>query len=361
MKRLSIILSTILILIACAKKTQDNNTYTINGTVENDTLNDKYVYLFASLDKMDSAIAYSKIENNKFKISNSILVRPFTAPLVVGDSNGNILRPYIGSTIVMEAGNIDVVIKESTSTKISGTPLNDMFYQCEATTIKYDSICFQIANSKYDRKTKMRMLDSLKTYRANTIYNALINNINYRVTNEVINLTYLYMFSHQLTDIAERTHKGAENENIFNLIEHAAKTSRGKKYNNLTLNDTKDKQVSINNYIGKTEYTLIVHWASWCGPCLRLIPKIKHLGEISPENTFNVIAISLDNNKENWLKAVDRINTDWIHLSTLKAWKCPSATEYGINFIPASILIDKHGTIVARNPSPEELKIFFSK
>ena len=46
----------------------------------------------------------------------------------------------------------------------------------------------------------------------------------------------------------------------------------------------------------------------------------------------------------------------WDQASSLKEWNCPSAKVFAVNTIPATILIDKNGVIVARDLKGEELE-----
>ena len=62
---------------------------------------------------------------------------------------------------------------------------------------------------------------------------------------------------------------------------------------------------------------------------------------------FEVIGISFDNKQEPWLAAIKRLNMTWPQLSDLKGWKSLAAVTFGINSIPANILVDPKGRIVA--------------
>ena len=43
-------------------------------------------------------------------------------------------------------------------------------------------------------------------------------------------------------------------------------------------------------------------------------------------------------------------------MSDLKGWECAASAIYGINSIPATLLVDKDGKIVAKNLRGEELQ-----
>ncbi len=71
---------------------------------------------------------------------------------------------------------------------------------------------------------------------------------------------------------------------------------------------------------------------------------------------FEIVGISFDNKKENWMKARTDKNMNWIHLSDIKGWKSLAAPMYGVNSIPCTLLIDKDGTILQRNIFGDELE-----
>ena len=54
-----------------------------------------------------------------------------------------------------------------------------------------------------------------------------------------------------------------------------------------------------------------------------------------------------DENKDNGVKAIEKNDLDWGHVSSLKGWSCPVAKLYNVSGVPAMLLIDKEGKIVA--------------
>ena len=70
---------------------------------------------------------------------------------------------------------------------------------------------------------------------------------------------------------------------------------------------------------------------------------------------FDILGISFDKNKERWLKAVEDDGLTWSHVSDLKGWGNAVGKIYGVTSIPHSVLIDKDGTIIAKDLRGEEL------
>ena len=73
-------------------------------------------------------------------------------------------------------------------------------------------------------------------------------------------------------------------------------------------------------------------------------------------NGFDIIGVSLDTDKNNWIKAIEKDSLTWSHVSDLQGWNSVAGKLYAVNAIPHSIILDKNGTIVAKNLRGEKLR-----
>jgi peroxiredoxin len=64
---------------------------------------------------------------------------------------------------------------------------------------------------------------------------------------------------------------------------------------------------------------------------------------------FEIYGVSLDKEKQKWVDAIAQDGLIWKHVSDLGGWTNAAAQAYGVNSIPATVLLDKEGKIVARN------------
>ncbi|MBV4356009.1 TlpA disulfide reductase family protein [Pinibacter aurantiacus] len=121
----------------------------------------------------------------------------------------------------------------------------------------------------------------------------------------------------------------------------------GSKAPEFTQNDTQGKPVSLSSFKGK--YVLVDFWASWCGPCRMENPNVVTAFNRFKNKNFTVLGISLDKNKDAWLKAIKDDGLSWTQLSDLKYWQNEVATMYKVQSIPQNFLIDPKGNIVGRD------------
>ena len=80
------------------------------------------------------------------------------------------------------------------------------------------------------------------------------------------------------------------------------------------LNEKVTFQDILNKHKGKT--IVIDVWASWCGDCLKSLPKVKALQAEHPNVEF--VFLSLDKNTESWKKVIKKHNIYGTSNSILK-------------------------------------------
>jgi peroxiredoxin len=136
---------------------------------------------------------------------------------------------------------------------------------------------------------------------------------------------------------------------LMKKVELVKNCAVGAKYIDFEFTDANGQTVKISDYAGKGKYTLLEFWASWCGPCRFDIPHLKEVYQLYHASGFEVLSISMDEDKSAWLKAVNEEQMTWPQLSDLKGFEGSLSKLYNFTGIPACVLIAPDGTIVNRH------------
>ena len=135
----------------------------------------------------------------------------------------------------------------------------------------------------------------------------------------------------------------------------------GQKFRDLEELDRDGKPHKLSEYVGKGRWVLVDFWAAWCNPCKVEMPNVVAAYRKYHDKGFDVVGLSLDNDRDEWIRAIREWDMPWIHLSDLKYWQSVAIQTYSVTGIPDNLLIDPEGTIVARGLRGEQLEAVLAR
>lgn len=120
------------------------------------------------------------------------------------------------------------------------------------------------------------------------------------------------------------------------------------------LKDQSGKDVRLSDYRGKVVY--LDFWASWCEPCLKVLPDLKETWAQYRDKDFVILGVSLDRTKEEWRNFIAAEEMDWVQTFDDGGSLDGALQVYRIQAIPQTYLMDKDGVLIKANLHGDALR-----
>lgn len=353
MKKIFCLLFCLSVLFsACSKKNE------LHGTFKNTDKDGKQIYIL-KMQNYDSPFVKADsttIENGQFTFKLDESKEPSIAYLVTQDNDG---QEPLGIPFVYENGQIEVSI--DSLTKIKGTPLNErcqaLFDRTADNIKKATTSRAAIANSS-DSEFQAKELSKINKINESIVndgYNFVKENIKNKV-GEFYLISMLGLFDENKIQELIKEANPEYKKMVENMLNgNRPKSLLGTKFIDVSGNTPQGNKIALSDYIGKNKVVLIDFWASWCGPCRQEMPHVVDAYKRFKDKGFEIVGISLDDDKIAWTKALTVMNMTWPQMSDLKGWKSELGAPYNVSSIPYTLLVDKDGNIVGENLKGEAL------
>jgi thiol-disulfide isomerase/thioredoxin len=149
---------------------------------------------------------------------------------------------------------------------------------------------------------------------------------------------------------------------ITNALNYRMILSPGKPAPSFSLTGIDGNTYQLSDFTGKLVY--IDFWATWCRPCREQLPHFAKLKEIYAGKPIAFVAISVDDDRDAWVKMVTEQGMKGIQLHADRAWSSEVVKKYQVRAIPTFVLIDENGDIVeypATRPSNPDINLIIDK
>jgi thiol-disulfide isomerase/thioredoxin len=345
--------------------------YAIKGTVKN--LDAKKIFLKEYQGRKAVVIDSAEVKDGNFVLEGTIKK---TSLCGLFTTKAERSRPFLNLYVENVPFTINFDKKDRMATSIIGGPaqeLNNKFTAVDKKLAedtkpldaKYQEIRKAISEKKITKEEFDAELNKLREAyapygeKANKEKMDLIKaNLSSIVAADKFSRAFNDMDFKEAKELANSfTGEAANSETIKKIKEKIVtldKVAIGQPAPDFTLNTPEGKPLSLSSFKGKV--LIVDFWASWCGPCRGENPNVVKMYKKYHKKGLEILSVSLDNNKEAWLKAIKDDGLIWNHVSDLKGWGSAAAKLYGVSGIPHIVLIDKKGTIVAKNLRGKELE-----
>lgn len=268
--------------------------------------------------------------------------------------------------------NADISVKANKdslrSTKITGSPSQDIFQifinemqklNKDGTALqgKYQN-AMQTGNTSEAEKAKIdlqAMMDNNMVYTKNFVKEHSTSVVSAYIT--LVQLSSQLDGTELESIVSKYPPEISTSEYVVKLKEivlEQKKTAVGVVAPDFTMKTPEGKPLALSSYRGKI--VLVDFWASWCGPCRQENPNLVRLYQQYHPKGFEILGVSLDRTKEEWVKAIQVDQLTWSHVSDLQFWQNSAARLYSVNVVPQSFLLDKDGKILAKILKPGQLE-----
>jgi len=379
MKVLKYSLLTFFTIMAFPMLSQGLEKYTITGHIGSG-LEGKKVYLFFGSEyrnPLDSA----SIINGVFKLNGTVASPHLCYILIV--EKGRIMANHPAISFFLENSHITITAELDivpmanllweenypyNQVSVKGSKSHDLFlkyFNANAMIRKKIAAGHEIYQAflkanKSNFKTDINQgiektvaIDAARKERIEYIRNFVKNNPDSEVSLTVIEMNFEYFsvndIKNLLSGLSTELKKSPYGQQIEEKAATVIKTAVGAKFVDFSFKDNNDNNMKLSDYLGKGKYVLLELWASWCGPCIKDLPHLKSAYELYHPSGFEIIQISMDDNKEKWIKALDEQQMKWLQVSDLKAFKGDFSKIYNFDSIPTCILISPDGEILDRD------------
>lgn len=362
MKQFFLILFSSTLLFSCQKK----ETYQLSGTATGYNDGTKIlVQTFSFKDNFPVTKDTLTIENGKFSASYVNPSQPSMNILRIENEQFSVI--YFPEDV-----DLEVTIDKETpqNSKVVGGKQNKAYNEYVDQNNKFverrQDLIAQFQRAQESGETEMipllqskqlNMMEEEAEYRRNFIKShpksifgiiVLSGMIDSKEINSIEALEYLNGVDNEL---AQATNV----DDLKTKLEKMKKADIGAKAPEFSGPTPEGETLSLSDALGK--YTIIDFWASWCVPCRRENPNIVKAYEKYHDKGLNIIGVSLDRDRDSWLKAIEDDRLDWYQISHLQFWNDPIIGDYNVVSIPAAFLLDENGVIIDKDVRGEALQV----
>jgi len=371
MKKLIFFLTLIYCTCACNSdklESAKTKTCTVTGTVKALQSGEVYIQVYNRTQEKPDTI---KIVNGKFSYSSKASNHEL-AIMIVADAKKNVDRKNVMMFFVEPDSKININIDTATKEKyvVTGSKANDEFISFKKNNLAaieekekqtFENVNPMSINNPATMDSLMKLAEIIQQERKKVVLDYISKN-----KSSYVGIGYAFLLSIQnddakfietaytsASDTLKNSYYGTE---FKKKIDASSKTEIGAVAADFTSTEIDGKGFKLSDFYKGKVLVLIDFWASWCGPCRKENPNVVKAYNQFHSKGFDIVGVSLDEEKHDWIGAVKKDKLTWNQVSDLKGWESQVARLYNVTAIPTNFLIDGNGKILASNLRGNDLE-----
>ena len=324
------------LLLCTLKPCAQNSKFHINGKIDS-KYNGALITLFTFTGSIIRSVDSTYVENGNFHFEGPEYL--YEKSLI---SIGNYPHTVLYAELLLEKGPIEVILKQK-SEVYSPLALEYQHYLDSCSILQARA---KIAIDKEElAKVQQDILKYKFEFKKKHIHNGMGREL-FLKDSQFINDPHFDEL-YDMLSIRDKS-RGDVSSDYKNRQKRLSQQSlTGKQFIDFTLINSFGEERKISDYIGKQKLLFLDFWASWCGPCRAQEPHLARLYQQYKDKGFEILGISLDENRNSWLSTLKEKLILWPELCVLNPQSSKQLWEsYSIAGIPTGILVNKDGTII---------------
>ncbi len=340
----------VILLTAFSCKRQDK--FTISGELEG--IENEKVYLLKFIDGERRPVDSVYMDGNKFSFTGSVDVPQFYH---IGFE-----ERVLTIEIFMENSDIEVISsrRNLSEARVTGSSVHDEYNRFRLQLINVELDINDVVNDmEYLRRwghyeeaerMKVELHEPLLEERLEFLQEFVKANNSSHVGAFVLYFHLMYELDTEELEnmLGGFDHTVAESPYLKAVeweLEKRERVAPGNPLIDFTLEDSEGNPVSLSSFAGNG-YLILDFTASWSDSCREALPGLQKVYSEFSDRGLDVVSVSLENNREDWLEFIKQEGQDWNYLTDMKQWNSPAAEAYLVRSIPHWVLIDPEGKIV---------------